>query len=297
VASLARRVLSRLRGRVAPDGDGVREVRLDYPIHPTPRYGHGKPPHREIYEILDRRRERYRRTLEELLEYRSDLVRIEREPEPNGIEPCWRNVWLPGLDAVALYGLVRRLRPKRYFEVGSGHSTAFARRAIRDGGLTTRIVSIDPAPRRAIDALCDRLIREPLETLDLSIFDELESGDVLFVDSSHYCFMNSDATVVFLDLLPRVRPGVWVQIHDVFLPYDYPPNVNESFRFYSEQYLLAASLLANPELFEIELPCAFVSRDPELSSILAPLWAEAALTGVYPTGGSFWFVTRPRADR
>jgi len=229
-----------------------------------------------------------------MLEYRADLCRIARQSDAESTEPRWINVWLPGLDAAALYAILRRLRPKRYFEVGSGHSTAFARRAIRDGDLATEIVSIDPAPRRAVESICDRVIREPLESISLELFDELEPGDVLFVDSSHYCFMNSDATVVFLEILPRLRSGVWVQLHDIFLPYDYPPNVNASFQFYSEQYLLAASLLADPDLFEIVLPNAFVAEDAELSRVLSPLWEDPALAGVLRTGGSFWFVTRPR---
>ena len=293
-AKLARRVLSRVSGGGSGEGAGIRDLRLDYPIHPTPRYGYGRPAHARLAAILERGRSRYRETLEGILDYRADLCRIPRDGNAGSTEPHWINVWLPGLDAAALYGILRRLRPARYFEVGSGHSTAFARRAIRDGELTTRIVSIDPAPRRAIEDVCDRVHRERLENVGPELFDELEAGDVLFVDSSHYCFMNSDATVVFLDVLPRLRPGVWVQLHDIFLPYDYPPGINDSFRLYSEQYLLAASLLAAPDFGEVVLPSAFVGEDAELSRILLPLWEDPALAGVPPTGGSFWFVTRDR---
>jgi hypothetical protein len=122
------------------------------------------------------------------------------------------------------------------------HSTKFARRAIRDHGLPTRIVSIDPDPRDEIDALCDTAIRESLEQIDLNVVDELERGDIVFIDGSHHCFMNSDVTVFFLDILPRLKPGTLVQFHDLMLPYDYPLEWIE--RYYSEQYLLAAYLQA-----------------------------------------------------
>ncbi|MGH7802764.1 MAG: class I SAM-dependent methyltransferase [Candidatus Binatia bacterium] len=231
-------------------------------------------------------------TLERVLEHRDDLLRISADGAPGGAEPAWRNVWLPGLDAAALYSILRWKAPRRYLEIGSGVSTTFVRRAIRDGKLATRITSIDPSPRREIDALCDEVVRRPLEEVPLETFDSLEPGDVLFVDSSHHAFMNSDVTVVFLEVLPRLRPGLLVQIHDVFLPYDYPAAAWPTLRFYSEQYLLAAMLLANPEAVDIVLPCAFVSEDPELSRVLDPLWGALPPDGIHRTGGSFWFVTR-----
>ena len=289
---LTRRLTERLGRRLARGAEPTRHVVLDYPIRPEPRWGWGKPPHPRLHEIVSRSRDAARTTLERVLAYRDDLVRIPRDADPDSGEPAWRNVWLPGLDAASLYGIVRAQAPRRYLEIGSGVSTAFARRAIRDGGLATKITSIDPSPRRAIDALCDEVVRRPLEDVALETFDALEPGDVLFVDSSHHAFMNSDATVVFLEVLPRLRPGVWVQIHDVFLPYDYPAETWPTFRFYSEQYLLAAMLLANPDAIEIVLPCAFVSEDPELSRVLDPLWSAMPMEGVHRTGGSFWFVTR-----
>jgi hypothetical protein len=166
----------------------------------------------------------------------------------------------------------------------------FARQAIGDYGLRTTIASIDPHPRVEIDSICDYVIRCPVGDLDLGIFEELEAGDILFVDNSHRVFMNSDATVIFLDVLPRLRAGVLVEFHDVYLPFDYPGEWSE--RYYSEQYLLAAYLLAEGERFEIVLPNAFISTDEELSGILAPLWDSPAMEGVERYGGSFWIRMR-----
>ena len=134
--------------------------------------------------------------------------------------------FLPPYDAVALYGLLRRTRPQRYLEVGSGHSTRFARRAIRDEGLATTVTSIDPEPRARIDELCDLVIRRPVEALeDDGVFLELGPGDVLFIDGSHRTFTGSDVTVLLLEVVPRLAPGVLVQVHDVYLPRDYPADL------------------------------------------------------------------------
>ena len=185
---------------------------------------------------------------------------------------------LPALDAVALYGFIAHYKPKRYFEVGIGNSTKFARQAIDDFNLDTAIVAIDPCPPPAIERICDRLIKNRLETMELEIFDELESGDILFVDNTHRAFMNSDVTeVTFLEILPRLKSGVLVEMHDIALPVDYLPDWVE--RYYSEQYLLATSLLAEGEKFEVMLPNAFISLDPELNQIMNPVWQDQSMNG------------------
>ena len=101
--------------------------------------------------------------------------------------------------------------------------------------------------------------------------------------------MNSDVTMLFLDVIPRLKPGVLVQVHDVTLPYDYPAQWTD--RHYSEQYLLAAYLLADENALDIVLPCAFASDDPDLHGILAPLWSAEWMKGAETYGGSFWFRT------
>ena len=262
-------------------------VLLDARVQPVPRYGYGRPPHAQLYERRDRGRARYRELLTGFLSFQEALLKIPLLSF-DAREPCWGggNLWIPGFDAISLYGLIRLYAPRRYVEIGSGYSTRFAHRAIRDGGLSTEIISIDPRPRAEVAALCDRAIRRRLEDLDLRLFDELEAGDILFVDGSHRCFMNSDVTVAFLEVLPRLKPGVLVQFHDVFLPYDYPPQWGR--RYYSEQYLLAAQLLTDAPGFEVLLPNAFISRDPELSRVLDPLWDHLPWKGVNRNGASFW---------
>lgn len=214
-------------------------------------------------------------------------VSLEPVEEAPGA-PAWMNPFFSGLDLAALYMFVARGRPRHYMEIGSGWSTKIVRRAADDGDVPVRVTSIDPAPRAEIDALCERVVRRPVEDLDQAIFDELDADDILFVDNSHRVFTNSDAVVTLLEIVPRLRPGVLVHVHDIFLPYDYPPEWSE--RYYSEQYLVAAMLLAEGPHVRVELPNMFVSADPLLASVLNPLW-QGVLEGVQRHGGSFWLRT------
>jgi len=267
--------------RVARAVKGDRLILLDYPVNPTPRYGYGRPLHPILLEILDANRAAYKSTLESFMAFKEPLAKIPLA------DRC--NPFLPGLDSVALYSLLSLNNPKTYAEIGSGYSTKFARRAIGDHKLQTRIISIDPHPRAEIDSLCDIVIRQPLEDADLTSFFELEAGDFVFMDGSHRCFMNSDVTVFFLDILPRLKAGVFVQVHDIHLPYDYPPESAGWYR--SEQYLLAAYLLADSNKFNIVLPNWFITRDAELSKTLDALWDDRAMAGVLNGGASFWMET------
>src|SRR5579863_7554106 len=126
-------------------------IALDYPVHPRPRYGYGQPLHAELAGILGSRRACYRELLESFLPYYEDLWRIQPAP-------VWINGFLPGLDAASLYCLIRIHQPRVYLEIGSGHSTRFARRAIQDGQLATRIISVDPHPRVDIRTVADQVI-------------------------------------------------------------------------------------------------------------------------------------------
>ena len=157
-----------------------------------------------------------------------------------------------------------------------------------DNKLNTVITSIDPFPRANIDHLANVVIRKPLEAFtDFDfIINELEPNDILFIDNSHRCLPNSDATVTFLELLPHLKKGVIVHIHDIYIPYDYPQFMCD--RFYSEQYMLAAFIIANPQKYKPIFPCIFVSEDKELAQKLNPIWDSENTKTVEKHGGSFW---------
>lgn len=264
-------------------------VHLDYKVSSRPRYGHGLPPHGRLYEIINAEREVYREILQGFLSHLAELQAIRPSgKEQNEQLPAWNNGFLPGLDIVGIYGMLARFKPRRYIEIGSGNSTRVARKAIQDHQTGTEIISIDPFPRANIDAISDKVIRQPLENLkDFDfITSALEANDILFIDNSHRCFPNSDVMLCFLELLPNLKPGVVVHIHDIYLPYDYPQFMCD--RYYNEQYMLAAFLLANPGKYKTLLPNYFISEDRELSSLLSELWNHSNLAGVEKHGGSYW---------
>lgn len=260
---------------------------LEYKVDFKPRYGHGKPPHPQLYDVINGRRAEYGKILEAILKYKNHIQSIKKcEQENDQLNPCWNNGFFPGLDMAALYSMIPLFQPNKYVEVGSGNSTKVARKAIQDHQLATRIISIDPYPRVEIDQISDENIRLPFESLDLASFPELEANDILFIDNSHRALPNSDATVFFLEVFPLLKKGVIVHVHDIYLPYDYPQFMCD--RFYSEQYMLAAFLLANAEKYQPLLPNYFISEDQELSEQLQALWEHPNLDGVERHGGSFW---------
>jgi len=285
------RALLRSGARQAPDTVAApHDTGIDDAHVPRVRWGHGRPVHPALATILDQGRDRYQNVLEGFLPFADALARIPIRPPEDPASPRWHNAYFFGLDAVALYGILATRRPGLLLEVGSGHSTLFARRAIVDEGLVTRIVSVDPQPRADVDAVCDQVIRVRLEDIDLDRLPALSAGDILFLDGSHLCRINSDVTVAFCELIPALAPGVLVHIHDIFLPSDYPPPwLGWNF---SEQYLLAAQLLAGATRFEVLLPAFYVHCDPVLSEVLTPLWERVGLSGYERAGHSMWLEMR-----
>ena len=260
---------------------------MDYPVDFAPRYGFGKPPHGQLNNIINETRVQYSKLLQEALNYTSIFQAIKKQKdETDSLQPTYNNHFLPGLDIIGIYTLLSKYNPERYVEVGSGNSTKVAYKAIKDQGLQTKIISIDPHPRAEIDAISDEVIRKPFENIDIDFLLSLKENDILFIDNSHRVLPNSDATVFFLEILPRLNPGVIVHIHDIYLPYDYPQFMCD--RFYSEQYALAAFILANPIRYSTLLPNYFISEDKELSQILAPIWNHPNLQDVERHGGSYW---------
>ena len=267
-------------------------ITLDYAPSASnePRWGYDRPSHARLRALLGRHGKAYERELRGVAQHVQALRRIPvRAEDAPPRDPAWINGYLPGLDGALLYGLLREHRPERYVEIGSGNSTKFVARARRDGSLHTHLTSIDPAPRAEIDELCDEVIREPLEEVDLRVLGRLQPGDMLFFDGSHRVFMNADTVAFFLDVLPQLPPGVLVGVHDFRLPDDYPPEFAE--RWYSEQYLLACWLLAESARVKPVFAAAFVSRHTSLGGLLDPLWTTPGFEAVERHGDAFWFRT------
>jgi predicted O-methyltransferase YrrM len=169
----------------------------------------------------------------------TDLLKIERDAKAPA--PRWGQDWFCGLDAAMLYTLIRAQAPKRIIEIGCGHSTRFAKRAIQDGALTTEFIAIDPQPRADLTGLDIRFERATLQQADIKLFDALEAGDMLFVDSSHILMPGTDVELVLTEILPRLPVGALVHFHDMFLPEPYPDSWE--WRGYNEQSAVAGLLL------------------------------------------------------
>ena len=139
--------------------------------------------------------------------------------------------WFPSLDAAVAYALVRDRKPQHVVEVGSGHSTRVLAKAL--GGVG-EIFAIDPAPRADIAGLPGvQVVPSTVQAAAPEVFDRLGPGDVLFIDSSHILMPGSDVDLLLSRVLPRLPSGVLVHIHDIFLPFDYPPIWG--WRAYNEQ--------------------------------------------------------------
>lgn len=266
------------------------------------RYGNGKPSAKYIEQILDATLDKQLAFLDTVGTYKDVTARIKLEEPDDSPEPRWIQDWFPPLDGLTLYCNLVSRNPRLYIEIGSGNSTKFAYRAKKDHGLRTSIVSIDPEPRAEIDGICDSILRNRLEDVDPVIFKSLDPGDIVFFDGSHRCFQNSDVTAFFIDYLPAFPSDCLVGVHDVFWPDDYPETWVD--RYYSEQYVLAAYILALGERFPVQFACAYMgerhydavlkSVDPELAHQIHAAGREGRGAGGIG-GGAFWF-TKPHTE-
>lgn len=189
--------------------------------------------------------------------HRSEIDRLlSPSDDPKRYDPA--NEYFGPADACPAYLIARTFKPATWFEVGSGNSTRVIRQAIDDGKLPTRLVCVDPFPRVEIAAVADEIVRAEVETLPPgTIVERLRENDVLFIDSSHQLKAGGDVLYLLLHVVPSLRPGVIVHIHDVFLPYDYPKAWAEEWKW-QEQYLVQAMLQFGTR-FEVLWPGHYVA--------------------------------------
>jgi predicted O-methyltransferase YrrM len=192
------------------------------------------------------------------------------------------------VDAELLYAMVRRFKPARIVELGSGYSTLIIREALeRAGGPTAEEVLRTYDPYRS-DLLPAAAVVTPLRAQEVpeEEFAALGEGDLLFVDTSHTVKIGGDVNRIVLDVLPTLQPGVIVHFHDVFLPYPYSRGHLEDAHFWTEQYLLQAFLAGNPA-WEVLIGAYAVARAyPERLAGSVPSFGR----GVNP--GAFWIRRR-----
>ncbi|MBI5190184.1 MAG: class I SAM-dependent methyltransferase [Nitrospirae bacterium] len=192
----------------------------------------------------------------------ADRYKAEYEAFPRGKTPAPHEYYVDNrsfesVDGEVLYCMVRRLKPARIFEIGSGFSTMLSAKAAlvnASEGRSCELTAFEPYPNDTLKAGfpgLTRLVPKKIQDVPLSEFERLGEGDILFIDSSHVLTVGSDVKYEFLEVLPRLKAGVVVHIHDVTMPMEYPRDwVMKEHRFWNEQYLLQAFLAFN-DSFEV----------------------------------------------
>jgi ADP-heptose:LPS heptosyltransferase len=219
----------------------------------TPRLGFSIQPNSfdQIFPLVE---QRFESQLEMMRQHAAEVIPFIQSPKlaaiprdkVDEVTPYWTNDYFHPGDARLAYAMVARYRPQRIIECGCGNSTKFMRRAATDYQTGTQILCIDPEPRANIQGVADQFHQASTTTMDPAFFDQLAADDFLFVDGSHLVLNGSDCVHLFLNVLTRLRPGVWVHFHDIFLPHDYPYELHVSCR-YNEQYMLAQLFLYSQE--------------------------------------------------
>ena len=195
------------------------------------------------------------------------------------------------LDARALFVLLQKWQPRRVIEVGSGFSSLLiADVSVRILDKPFDFTCIEPYPREFLKNSppgVSRLLEQKVQEVPSAVFSDLEAGDILFIDSSHVSKTGSDVNYLYFEVLPRLKPGVHVHIHDIFLPLEYPREwVLQENRSWNEQYLLQALLMYSTG-FRLTFGCnyAFWKFPGEVIKALT------LPGGTGFGGGSFW-ITR-----
>lgn len=225
-------------------------------------------------------------------DYNDELLRFPRE-KPNTLEYYYQNGPFGSGDAEFLYSLIRKIKPARLYEIGSGNSTLMARNAIRrnaeeDPAYECEHVCIEPYQHEWLTQLGISVVREVVEDTDRNRFASLGANDILFIDSSHIIRPQGDVVTEYLEILPLLNPGVFVHVHDIFTPKDYLDEwVIDRVKLWNEQYLLEAFLTLN-DRFRIVGALNFLKHHypAELKAKCPVLASEFERR----EPGSFWFV-------
>jgi len=225
--------------------------------------------------------------------FRREYSSFPLDPTATPFEYYRANQSFPEIDAEILYCMVRKHRPTRIIEIGSGFSTFITADAIRknaseDSGYECDFRAIDPYPNDVVQSGFDGfsgVIISKVEDMPLSTFDQLEDGDILFIDSSHVLKIGSDVQYEFLEVIPRIKPGVLVHVHDIFLPAEYPQEwVMKEHVFWNEQHLLQAFLAFNSS-FEVLWSASYMNKNhPDKLRHAFPSFRYGK-----SRPGSFWF--------
>lgn len=195
----------------------------------------------------------------------------------------------PGFGAIEsqiLHCFIRSQAPPHILEIGSGMSTMCMLNALTMNRQESRppsdVVCVEPYPSKVLQANRNiTLIDQPCQTVQRSVFAKLRSGDLLFIDSSHAVKLGSDVIRIYLDIILGLSPGVFIHIHDIFLPYLYP-RAALSYPFGSQETALLLALLTNNEHLSVlaSLSALHYDRTQELANVATDYRPQANLEGL-----------------
>lgn len=221
--------------------------------------------------------------------FNDELVRFPVDQQADH-EFFYRNGFFESGDAEFLYNMIRLFKPKRIFEIGSGQSTLLAASAVtanrsENPDYQCEHLCIEPYEVGWLDELNVTVVRTPVELIDTSLFGQLDKDDILFIDSSHMIRPQGDVLFEYFEILPILKPGVLIHIHDIFTPKDYLEEWIQSVCFWNEQYLLEAFLSYNAE-FKIIGALNFLKHHhaDELTAVCPVLRDQLE----FREPGSFW---------
>lgn len=225
-----------------------------------------------------------------------EFSRFPDEPTSEPYQYYKRNTSFAGFDGAFLYGMIRLFQPRRVVEIGSGFSTRLSAAALLRNadlcGHQGELIAIDPYAgkevRNGFHGL-SMLINQKVQEVHLSEFAKLGPNDILFMDSSHVLSIGSDVQYEYLEIIPRLREGVLVHIHDICFPNELPREYAMKHRwFWNEQYLLQAFLAYNGA-FEVMWSSSYMSTFhlTELEVVFGDILRQnpERMPGI---GGSFW---------
>ena len=183
--------------------------------------------------------------------YNEELLKFPLNKDKEN-EYYYNNPWYGSGDSEYLYNIIRYFKPNRIFEIGSGYSSLMVRKGISNNKLEDTTynchhICIEPYEMPWLEKIEVELIREKVENVDKSLFQKLESNDILFIDSSHIIRPQGDVLFEYLEILPTLRSGVLVHIHDIFTPKDYLDEWVYNHWFHNEQYILESFLTFNSD--------------------------------------------------
>lgn len=203
------------------------------------------------------------------------------------------------VDGNLYYGLTRHLKPRRIVETGCGSSSLLCSAALERNaaeGSQTEYICIDPYPQPYLldnpMLRVTRLVDRKIQAIDLELFTSLEAGDILFIDTSHCLRLGGDVQHIYNEILPRLRPGVHVHIHDISLPLPYPKVYLDCQYYWNEQYLLQAYLTHNNRVRSLWAGNWLRLADEARFGAVFPEFATMRQHFPSSEPSAFWFVTQ-----